>query len=181
MRALLSIDYTNDFIAADGALTCGPPGQAIERQITDITRDFIENGDFVVFAVDLHRRDDVRHPESWLFPPHNIEGTAGRALYGALGTLYGAHKDRPNVAWMDKTRYSAFAGTDLYLRLTERQISEVHVTGVCTDICVLHTLVDAYNLGYSLFVWEKAVASFNETGHRWALEHFQNTLGATLR
>ena len=27
-KALLIIDYTNDFIADDGALTCGKPGQA---------------------------------------------------------------------------------------------------------------------------------------------------------
>ena len=46
---------------------------------------------------------------------------------------------------MDKTRYSAFAGTDLEMKLRERGIEEVHLVGVCTDICVLHTAVDAYN------------------------------------
>ncbi len=30
MKALLVIDYTVDFVADDGALTCGEPGQAIE-------------------------------------------------------------------------------------------------------------------------------------------------------
>ena len=30
----------------------------------------------------------------------------------------------------------------------ERGITELCLTGVCTDICVLHTAVDAYNLGY---------------------------------
>lgn len=27
MKALIVIDYTNDFVATDGALTCGEPGQ----------------------------------------------------------------------------------------------------------------------------------------------------------
>ncbi len=61
---------------------------------------------------------------------------------------------------MDKTRYSAFAGTDLEMKLRERGIEEVHLVGVCTDICVLHTAVDAYNKGFKIVVYEKAVASF---------------------
>lgn len=81
---------------------------------------------------------------------------------------------------MDKTRYSSFAGTNLLQLLRERKIEEVHIIGVCTDICVLHTAVDAYNLGFSIVVHEDAVVSFNEVGHKWALDHFKNTLGATV-
>ena len=51
---------------------------------------------------------------------------------------------------------------------------------MCTDICVLHTAVDAYNLGYQIFVVEDAVQSFDQVGHQWALNHFKNTLGATI-
>ena len=65
---------------------------------------------------------------------------------------------------MDKTRYSAFAGTDLEMKLRERGIEEVHLVGVCTDICVLHTAVDAYNKGFKIVVYEKAVASFSAQG-----------------
>ncbi|WP_410772071.1 cysteine hydrolase family protein [Fontibacillus sp. BL9] len=179
-RALINIDYTNDFVAEDGALTCGLPGQAIEGKITDITREFIQNKDYVVFAIDLHKQGDTLHPETKLFPPHNIEGTAGRGLYGALNDLYHANKDAANVYWMDKTRYSAFAGTDLELQLRTRGITELHLVGVCTDICVLHTAVDAYNKGFSLVIHEQAVASFDQDGHAWALRHFKGSLGATI-
>ncbi|WP_114497116.1 cysteine hydrolase family protein [Fontibacillus phaseoli] len=180
-RALINIDYTNDFVAADGALTCGLPGQAIEDKITDITREFIQNKDYVVFAIDLHKQGDTLHPETKLFPPHNIEGTAGRGLYGTLGDLYKANQDTENVRWMDKTRYSAFAGTDLELQLRTRGITELHLVGVCTDICVLHTAVDAYNKGFSLVIHEQAVASFDQEGHAWALRHFKGSLGAVIR
>lgn len=81
---------------------------------------------------------------------------------------------------MDKRHYSAFSGTDLDIRLRERGITELCLTGVCTDICVLHTAVDAYNLGYQLMIPEHAVASFDEQGHEWALRHFKQTLGATI-
>lgn len=180
-KALINIDYTVDFVAKDGALTCGGPGQAIEAEIVRLTEEFIQGGDYVVFAVDVHDKGDQFHPETKLFPPHNIRGTRGRDLYGDLEKVYLENRQLENVVYIDKTRYSAFAGTDLEIKLRERGITEVHLVGVCTDICVLHTAVDAYNKGFKIVVYEKAVASFNEKGHEWALEHFEQSLGADVR
>lgn len=56
----------------------------------------------------------------------------------------------------------------------------MHLIGVCTDICVLHTAVDAYNHGFGITVHEDAVASFNPDGHVWALGHFRGSLGAKV-
>lgn len=177
-KALINIDYTIDFV--NGALPCGEPGEKIEEEITKITQNFLERGEYVVFAIDLHKKDDSFHPETKLYPPHNIEGTKGRELYGSLKQIYEKNEESDQVLWMDKTRYSAFAGTDLEIKLRERGISELHLVGVCTDICVLHTAVDAYNKGFQIFVHEKAVASFNEVGHHWALEHIKGCLGGTI-
>jgi nicotinamidase-related amidase len=41
MRALLSIDYTNDFVATNGKLTTGEAGQAIEQELTRETSLFL--------------------------------------------------------------------------------------------------------------------------------------------
>lgn len=179
-RALLNIDYTNDFVAEDGKLTCGEPGQILEGFITALTNEFIKDGDLVVFSIDNHIELDKFHPESRLFPKHNIEGTDGRLLYGSLKDVYYFNKNNENVIWQDKTRYSAFTGTELELKLRERGINEVHLVGVCTDICILHTAVDAYNKGFKIVVHEAGVASFNQAGHEWALDHFENTLGAEV-
>ncbi|WP_026694279.1 cysteine hydrolase family protein [Peribacillus kribbensis] len=179
-KALINIDYTKDFIAPHGALTCGKPGQDIEEEVCRITREFIQNGDYTVFAVDVHEKGDHHHPETKLFPPHNIRGTEGRSLYGSLIDVYEQNKSEPHVYFMDKTRYSAFAGTDLEIKLRERGITEVHLIGVCTDICVLHTAVDAYNKGFTIVVYKNAAASFNQAGHEWALGHFEGTLGASV-
>lgn len=182
-KALIVIDYTNDFVSSSGRLTCGEPGQAIEDDVTNLTSAFILANDFVVFAVDVHEEGDKYHPEAALFPPHNIRGTKGRHLYGKLGQYFDllSHEGLPShVKWMDKTRYSAFAGTDLDIMLRSRGIFEIHLIGVCTDICVLHTAVDAYNLGYQIVVHRRGVASFNEQGHTYALEHFRSVLGAKV-
>ncbi|WP_051217485.1 cysteine hydrolase family protein [Paenibacillus assamensis] len=174
-KALIVIDYTVDFV--DGKLPCGEPAIAIEKPITELVEQFVAQGDEVVMAVDIHDEQDPYHPETQLFPPHNIRGTSGRDLYGSLMDVYEQHKNR--IYWMDKTRYSAFCGTDLDMRLRARGIQEVHLAGVCTDICVLHTAIEAYNLGYKIVVHERAVATFNGQAHVWALEHFRNSLGAT--
>lgn len=179
-RALINVDYTYDFVAEDGKLTCGEPGQAIEADIVSITKQFIDAGDFVAFGIDAHEEGDQLHPESALFPPHNIVGTKGMELYGSLRDLYETHQHDEHVFYFEKTRYSAFAGTNLELKLRERRINELHIVGVCTDICVLHTAVDAYNKGFEIVIHQNAVASFNSTGHEWALEHFKRTLGAKV-
>lgn len=177
MKALIIVDYTNDFVADDGKLTCGKPAQHIEEAIIDLAKTFEQSGDFIVLATDKHDVNDTFHPESKLFPVHNVTGTKGREFFGQLAQLV---HDHPHWYKMDKTRYSAFFGTNLDSKLRERNIKEVHLCGVCTDICVLHTAIAAYELGYEVFVHQKAVASFNEEGHRYALTHFKQVLGANV-
>ncbi|OAB41416.1 cysteine hydrolase family protein [Paenibacillus glacialis] len=176
MKALIVIDFTNDFV--DGSLPVGQPAIDIQETVASITQTYVDQGDFVIMAVDLHEANDPYHPETSLFPPHNIRGTQGRELYGDLADVYQRNQD--SIYWMDKTRYSAFCGTNLDIMLKERGITEVHLIGVCTDICVLHTAVDAYNKGYGIRVFEDAVASFNPGGHEWALQHFAGSLGAQV-
>lgn len=80
MKALLVIDYTNDFIAPNGALTCGDPGRKIDDRIKELADSFLKNGDYVIFPTDTHQKNDPYHPETKLFPPHNIKGTRIRIL-----------------------------------------------------------------------------------------------------
>lgn len=49
-RALINIDYTNDFVAEDGVLTCGRPGQVIEK-VGVVIQDF--GVEFVGSYIDL--------------------------------------------------------------------------------------------------------------------------------
>jgi len=181
-KALLVIDYTRDFVADDGRLSCGRPAQAIAEAIVQLMDAFSQGAEAVVLAIDLHEESDSFHPQARLYPPHNLRGSEGRRLYGPVEDAYrrltAAHPE--GVRWLDKTRYSAFAGTDLDLWLRARGIAEVHLSGVCTDICVLHTGIAAYYLGYRLVVHRRAVASFSPAGHAFALEHMRQVLGAEV-
>ncbi len=170
--ALLIVDYSYDFVADDGKLSCGKPAQDIASNIAALARS-------PRFAVcfnicDTHTENDPYHPETALFPPHNIRGTAGVELYGEVKE---AARD---AIRLEKRRYSAFAGTELDILLRERGIDTVVLVGVCTDICILHSAVSAYNLGYHIIVPEDAVASFNPAGAEFALAHFRSCLGARI-
>ena len=67
-KALLVIDYTVDFVALDGALTCGEPGVALEDYITSLTEKFLDDGHFDAMPVDVHDLDDQYHPETEAVP-----------------------------------------------------------------------------------------------------------------
>lgn len=176
MKALIVIDFTQDFVT--GALPVGQPAVEIQETVAAITKAYLDNKDEVIMAVDLHEKNDPYHPETVLFPPHNIRDTEGRQLYGRLAEVMEKHANE--IRWMDKTRYSAFCGTDLELKLRERGITDIALIGVCTDICVLHTAVDAYNKGFHITIYEDAVASFDPAGHEWALGHFRSSMGAQV-
>ena len=179
-KALISIDYSYDFVADDGKLTAGQPAQAIEDRIAQVTQEAYDQGDYIFVMMDRHDEGDHFHPETKLFPPHNIAGTPGRELYGKLADVYEAIQDDEKVFWMDKRHYSAFSGTDLDIRLRERRVTKLVLTGVLTDICVLHTAIDAYNLGYEIEVVASATAALTPEAHDFALNHLKDVLEATI-
>ena len=103
-----------------------------------------------------------------------------REVYGQTGKWYLENKNNDHVLLMDKNRYSAFQNTNLDNYLRERHIHDLTLTGVCTDICVLHTAIAAYNLDYEITIPRSAVATFTSNGDEWAMAHFKNALGANI-
>ena len=65
-KALISIDYTEDFVADQGKLTAGAPAQAISGAINQVTRLAFDRGDYVFFTIDAHEEGDDFHPPIWL-------------------------------------------------------------------------------------------------------------------
>lgn len=177
-KALIIIDYNNDFVADDGKLTAGSPAQEIDKKIASLVDEFNKSGDFLVNACDDHDENEKYSPEVSMFPAHCFS-EYGKSLYGDTKIAVDKFpKDR--YLYIPKLRYSAFAATALDLKLKEREVKEVHLVGVCTDICVLHCAIDAYNLGYKIVVYKDGVASFNQQGHDYCLTHFKNVLGGEV-
>jgi nicotinamidase-related amidase len=76
----------------------------------------------------------------------------------------------PPATVFDKTRYSAFFGTQLQQHLSDRGADGLVITGSETDVCVLATVLGAVDLGYRVILVRDAVCSSSDAGHDALLE-----------
>ena len=105
----------------------------------------------VIFACDAHIPGLDR--ELLLWGNHGLAGTSGCLPTPALGFAEGDY-------YVAKRRYSAFFQTGLRLLLEELGVSTLIVAGFDTNICVRHTLADAYFNNYDSVVVTDATATF---------------------
>ena len=104
-----------------------------------------------------------------LHPEHRRGAPGAPRAFGAPSS--NCHEDDPSVATVPalaprpgelvirKRWYDAFAGTPLDGALRARGIDTLVVTGTMTDICVLATVVGAFNHEYRVTVVEDAVST----------------------
>ncbi|PLT30475.1 cysteine hydrolase family protein [Peribacillus deserti] len=160
-EALLIVDMSNDFIADQGTLTVGKPGQEIVPYILRVAEKFLTEGKTVVVTMDAHAEND---PHFDLWPVHNVAGTKGQELFGDLHEWYLQQKDSEDVWYIPKTNYNAFFKTPLADRLRERGVNTVHVVGVCTDICNYQTIAGANAEGFHTVIHKRGAATFTDLG-----------------
>jgi ureidoacrylate peracid hydrolase len=70
-----------------------------------------------------------------------------------------ALRPRPGEPVVRKRWYDAFAGSELDGALRARDVTSLVVTGTMTDICVLATVIGAFNREYRVTVVEDAVST----------------------
>lgn len=170
MKALLIVDMLVDFIDPAGALYIGPAAQDVIPEVKKRLENYRSAGDPVIYICDYHLKDDR---EFEMFPPHGLKDSGGEEIIAELAPL-------PGERVINKRRFSAFFGTDLDLTLRDRGVSEVELVGVCTNICILYTAALARMLSYRVSVPVKAVASFDQEAHNFALHEMEKTLGVNL-
>jgi nicotinamidase/pyrazinamidase len=174
-KTILVVDMLNGF--------CRFGNLANERldSITGRLREHLTRGQDagvdLVFLADTHTADD---PEFAMFPPHCIEGSGEEEIVPELAELAeGGHVVR-------KRTFSGFYGTELDALLERLAPDVVEVTGVCTDICVLHTVYELRVRGHEVLVRHDLVETYDAPGHdgdeinRFALTHIREVLGATV-
>ena len=168
-NAVLVIDMLRGFLEEGYPLYCGDKARRIIPNIQALLELELAKGSTILFLCDRHTPDD---PEFKMFPPHCIKGTAEAEVIPELAQYKGEI--------IPKRRFSAFFDTPLERKLTELKPEKLIACGVCTDICVMHTVGDARNRDYEVEVPVDCVASFDEKAHHFALEHMEKVLGAKL-
>jgi nicotinamidase-related amidase len=174
--ALLVIDMQNDFCDPSVG-TYAPGAREIIEPIASLIECARRTETPVIFTQEIHRPDHLdagreRDPGAGLpypggatddpLPVHCVAGTTGAEIIDEL-------EPRSEDVRISKRRYSCFLGTDLQLLLNGLDVQTLLITGVCSNICVLWTAGDAYQLDYHVRVIEDCIAGTSLEEHEAAL------------
>ena len=170
-KAVIVVDMQKGFVDPQGTLYCGDEARRIISPLKARAEREKADGAALFFTQDSHAPDDE---EFRMFPPHCVAGSRDEEIIDELSGL------AAGARLVKKRRYSAFFETDLAGQLASIGPEEVVVMGVCTDICVLHTVADLRNRDYAVEVPADCVASFDPEQHEWALNHMEKILGARI-
>lgn len=169
MKVLVVVDMQNDFI--DGAL--GTP-EAV--RIVPGVVEKIRNWDGVVYATqDTHFTNYLETQEGRILPvEHCIQGTHGWHIEASVRKAL-----TEGAARNDSTLYvtkTTFGSRDLAETLAQRNktetIEEIHLVGLCTDICVISNalVLKAFLPEAQLAVDAACCAGVTPQGHQNALD-----------
>lgn len=181
-KALLLVDVQNDFCSG-GNLEV-PKGEEIVPVMNKLMKD--GGYDLIAASLDWHPKDHgsfvSQHPGRQAFetgelsgqpqiiwPDHCVQGTKGAEFHPDLDSGKITHIQKKGT---DKNvdSYSAFRDnakdrlTGLADYLQEQGISELHICGLATDVCVKFSLLDAAELlpGVKLVFIEDASRGLSE-------------------
>jgi nicotinamidase/pyrazinamidase len=169
--ALLVIDMLNDFILKGAPLEIPAARKIIPTVKVEIEKAR-ERDIPVIYICDSHEEKDPEF-ERMGWPPHAIAGSRGAQVIEGLRPL-------PGDKVITKKSYSGFFGTSLDEILKGSGISELLVTGCVTNICVLYTVADAVQRGYTVKVLKNCVAGLNPHDHEFGLKQMKEILGAEI-
>ncbi len=168
--ALIVADMLNDFLDPGGSLYVGAQAREIIPFVAQKIAEFRAQAGVVIFVCDAHAPDDR---EFRYFPAHAVKGSWGARIIPELAPAPGDYR-------VEKTRYSAFAHTNLDDILKQEQVTEVHVVGVMTSICVMETVKELFDRDLPALVYRQGVADSDPEAHAFALKQMQRVLGAKV-
>ena len=168
-NVVLVVDMLKGFLEDGNPMYIGAGPRRIIPNIQKLLDEEISKGSKIIFLCDSH---DPGDREFEMFPPHCLTGTEEAEVIPELAKYEGEI--------IPKKRYSGFYGTNLEDRLAELKPEKVIICGVLTNICVMHTAAEARNRDYKVEIPVDCVASPDIAGHRFALEHMDKVLGASL-
>lgn len=176
----MTIDKNTTALLVIDALTSSEPDTVYELEADEaafaancarLTKAAREAGLPVIFANDDHIEGLDKELELW--GPHGIHGKVRPFPELEAG-------EGPRDYIITKRRYSAFFGTSLDLLLRELGVRTLIAVGEDSNICVLHSLADAYYLGYASIVAEDATRTFLCGTQEGAIEHYKKCFGSQI-
>lgn len=168
--AILIVDMISTFDFPDGELL-SPQALECAKQIDKLGTQARENDVPVIFVNDNYGqwRNDFRA---------TLAAAAASDRGGAVATLL---EPKHNDYHVLKPQRSGFFATPLEVLLTALKVSDLVITGITTDMCVMFTAHDAYMRGYSVSVPRDCCAAVEKNHHLSALDTLERVADADIR
>jgi len=163
--AWVIVDLVNDFVSGK----FGSPAAIDVAKKTSSLISRINGKVELIFTLDTHIQND---PEFRVWGEHCVEGTVGSDLYPDL-ERFGGFRIR-------KRYYDAFYNTDLDGYLRDKKVKNLYISGVSTDICVIHTVAGAFFRGYTVTLIEDLCASIDPGKHDLAVSYMREKYGVRV-
>lgn len=131
MKALIVVDYQNDFVSGSLGFETAP---SLDEIIVKKIEEYRENDDEVIFTYDTHEENYLETLEGKNLPiAHCISDTEGWELYGETKT-----KQR---ATDQIFRKETFGSSQLFDYLRDNEYDSVELVGLVSNICVISNAV----------------------------------------
>lgn len=163
--AIVVVDLVNDFVK-------GIFGSEEAKKTAMRTKKFLDQiGEKypLIFTMDSHLEND---PEFRVWKRHCVAGTEGSQLVDELASFTGYR--------IKKRHFDSFFDSDLDGVLRANSISRIFLTGISTDICVLHTASGAFFRNYDVTVISDLCSSMDPGNHERALADMHRNYGARV-
>jgi len=178
--ALIVIDMQKDFCSSDGyAAKRGKlisKIQSIAKNIHAFAQTLADKGILVIYT---------RFVSGENITPKNLvtavtkEGFHIPCTKGSGGEEFYLSTKPKNAIIIDKPHYDSFAYTDIQTILKNKNIRNVLITGVRTEVCVDATAKRAASEGYDVFILKDLVQTYDDhqSIHEYTLKFFNDYYG----
>ncbi|MFT8889988.1 MAG: isochorismatase family protein [Ethanoligenens sp.] len=167
--ALLVINMQNDF-------TYGCLGFSAAKTLVSSSAQFIDYAHAeripVIFLNDCHEEDDKR--EFYVWGKHAVKGSQGAEICSDFKT-----DDRDY--FINKNFYSGFFNTNLLELLNRLQVTHLLVLGLDSNICIYHTIADAFNYGFKTTLFTDLTAAEYKTDYHSSISFMQGNFKTDMK
>ncbi|NMA77976.1 MAG: cysteine hydrolase [Actinomycetales bacterium] len=169
--ALLLIDLQEAFFEE-------PALAAMRDEVVGAARALAEAARRAEVPIFLISTEHSRDRSTWTLSM--LDDDQGYLFHGDAGTAVVSDLDAEGMTRIEKTRDSAWFGTDLLLRLRNLGVEQVVMAGVSTHACIAQTARDAYANNVRATIVTDAVADEREDHKDMILEQLAGDRQAEL-
>ncbi|KAJ7183172.1 Isochorismatase-like protein [Mycena filopes] len=176
---LLLVDLQNEFLSSTGNFPIDAVcQQALLENVSKAVQAFRDSGDAVpvVWVRSEYSGTTESPPRGDSAKTQFLQGTHTGKTPCCEANSFGAEFPnsvdqlrQPQDLVVTKTRYSAFTDTTLRDELTARNVTDIYVGGLLTNVCVRATAEAAHALGFAVTVLEDCLGWRKYKSHQAAL------------